>query len=265
MRQHARRQRQQGVGAGQQVHARRDHRGGVDQRADRRRAGHRARQPEVERALGRLRATAAIRISQASSSAPPEPAVQGGVPSVVSSPQPAGTSTAASSSAPSPTALAASACRPAPSVPGSVAPERDQQEAGHADAGPADQQHRQVAGQHQQRHRGDEEVQVAKKRRTLASPSDRRVHVARASRRRRRSRPAPTTASISAPRARRGAGGRRRPAGTAASSASCTVGRAPPTRRSSATDQHHQRAGQAGAAPAALPDAQRGQEQARAA
>ena len=49
-----RRQREQHVGPCDQVHAGGHHRGGVDQRGDRRRAGHRVGQPDVERDLGRL-------------------------------------------------------------------------------------------------------------------------------------------------------------------------------------------------------------------
>jgi hypothetical protein len=39
-------------------------------------------------------------------------------------------------------------------------PEGDQQKAGNADACPADEQHRQVASQHQQGHCGYEQIQV---------------------------------------------------------------------------------------------------------
>ena len=153
------------VGAGDQVDAGGDHRRRVDQRGDRGGALHRVGQPGVERELRRL-GEGADQQQQAD---------RGDRPLVGAKTSGAWAKTAPNSKVPSsrkirkaastrpmsPTTLITKAFIPAAGRGRPPVPEADQRVGGEADEGPADGQQDEVAGEDQQQHREDEEVEVA--------------------------------------------------------------------------------------------------------
>ena len=169
-----RRQLEQRVHARDQVDARGHHRRGVDQRRDGGRALHRVGEPGVERELRRLRERAdqdqqADRDDRRTRSASKRLRRRledaRGSRSVPSSRK---MRNAASTRPTSPITLITNAFMPALVAVSAPVPEADQRVGGEADERPADDQQHEVAGQHQQQHREDEEVEVAEVARVAA-------------------------------------------------------------------------------------------------
>ena len=200
-----------------QVHAGGDHRGRVDQRGDRRRAGHRVGQPHVQRDLRRLAGGADEQqhADQAGGDrrrgAPPAKAAL--MRSMSSVPSAKYSRNMPSRKPASPMRLVMNAFLPAAGLLRVLEPEADQQVRGQADALPADEQHQQRAAEHQQQHEEQEQVQVGEEARVALvvvhvagrvdvdqradAGDDQRHHRATGGRSRRRSR---TTGRRSSPR-----------------------------------------------------------------
>ena len=175
-RQRRRRVREQHGVAADHVDARRDHRRGVDQRGDRRRAFHRVRQPDVERDLRRLAGRAEEqqqrrdRRSRPSRRARPARAAGGGRDAPGSRACRTSRRSAASPrmKPKSPMRLTMNAFLPASAADCLLEPEADQQVRAEPDAFPADEHHREVRAEDQHEHERREQVQVREVARVLA-------------------------------------------------------------------------------------------------
>ena len=149
-----RRRREQRVEPGHHVDAGGDHRGGVDQRGDRRRAGHRVGQPGVQRELGALAGHPGEQQQARRRSAVPASSGRAASTSAIRKLPASTPSSAMPSRKPtSPTRVTRNAFTAARGRLGQRAVVADQQVRADAHDLPADQQQDQVAGDHDQQHR----------------------------------------------------------------------------------------------------------------